>query len=312
MDDLQSDAKGAVASLADVSELWSDFAQIRTAPGSEGWRFAMDHPRLRSYVYDHYLGGKDPFSWVMSTILPDRPLRALEIGCGGGDLAVALYRTGKFVEIDAIDLSEGAVELAKKKAKAASASSLNFYAKDCNNLTLQENHYDFIYSSQALHHIEGLEQLFAQIEKSLVPDGIFFAEDYVGPSRMQYDEYQIQKLNEVFKSLPVEKRRDAWFGDVIKNEIIRVPVEDYLRIDPSEGVRAADILEVASRYLFVKTAPLGMSIAYETLSGIVRNFNPNDPADNIMIDNIIAADMAATKDRLIPTCFATIVGRKFS
>jgi SAM-dependent methyltransferase len=307
---MQTEPQNAMATLADVSEIWSDFAQVRMAPGSEGWRFALDHPGIRSYVYDHYLGGKDPFGWAISTILPDRPLKALEIGCGGGDLAIALYKSGKFTKIDAIDLSEGAIELAKKKAEDIPDSNLNFFAMDCNNLTLQENAYDFVYASQALHHIEGLERLFSQVEKSLVQDGIFFAEDYVGPSRMQYDEYQVKKINEIFKALPESKRHDAWFGDVIKNEVIRVPVEDYLRIDPSEGVRAADIIEVASRYLFVKTAPLGMSIAYETLLGIVRNFNPNDPLDNILIDRIIEADKAATDDPLIPTCFATILGRK--
>lgn len=307
---MQREPENALATLADVSEIWSDFAQVRMAPGAEGWRFALDHPRVRSYVYDHYLGGKDPFGWVISTILPDRPLKALEIGCGGGDLAIALYRSGKFTKIDAIDLSEGAIELAKKKASDIPDSGLNFFAMDCNNLTLQEKEYDFVYASQALHHIEGLERLFSEIEKCLAPGGIFFAEDYVGPSRMQYDAYQVQKINDIFKTLPESKRRDAWFGDAIKNEVIRVPVEDYLRIDPSEGVRAADIIEVASRYLFVKTAPLGMSIAYETLLGIVRNFNPNDPLDNILIDHIIEADKAATDDPLIPTCFATILGRK--
>lgn len=174
MSDLQNPPPSDVATLAEVSEIWADFAQIRMAPGSQAWRFALDHPRVRSYVYDHYLGGKDPFGWVLSTILPDRPLRALEIGCGGGDLAVALSQSGRFVEIDATDLSEGAIALAKSKPEIESGSKLNFFAMDCNNITLQENCYDFIYASQALHHIEGLENLFSQIRKSLVPDGIFF------------------------------------------------------------------------------------------------------------------------------------------
>lgn len=53
-----------------------------------------------------------------------------------------------------------------------------------------------------------------------------------------------------------------------------------------------------------------MSIAYETLSGIVHNFDPNDALDNAMIDGIVLADQAAALDQLIPTCFATILGRK--
>lgn len=234
----------------------------------------------------------------------------MEIGCGGGDLAIGLAKSGRFEHIDAIDISEGAISLARAKAVEAGVSNVDFQVRDCNDFNFPERRYDFIYSSHALHHIEALEQLFEQVQFYLKDDAIFFADDYIGPSRMQYSDYHLEKMNEVFTSFPPSKRRDAWYDDCLKERVERVPIADYLRIDPSEGVRAEEIIPVMSRFLFTKIVPIGMSIAYECLNGVVRNFDPNNVSDNFILEDLIYADKKAARDPRIPTCFATIIGRK--
>jgi len=293
-----------------VSKVWSDFAHARLAPGTEGWRFALDHPRVRTYVYDTYIGGSDPFGWALSNFAPNRPLFGLEIGCGGGDLAIGLARSGRFSQIDAYDVSHGAIELAREKLRKSGLSNVNFEVRDCNEISILGKKYDFVYSSHALHHIEGLEALFQQVALVLNDDGVFFADDYIGPSRMQYNEHHLTLLNEIFHKLPEEKRRDAWYDDMIKPEIIKVPIADYLRIDPSEGVRAAEIVPIMARSLFTKVFPLGMSIAYECLNGVIRNFDPNSESDNALLDQLIEADRLAANDMHVPVCFAMLVGFK--
>jgi ubiquinone/menaquinone biosynthesis C-methylase UbiE len=299
-------------SSAVVSKVWSDFARSRLAPGTEGWRFAMDHPRVRSYVYDKYLNGKDPFSLALSSLLPQSQILAVEIGCGGGDLAIGLAKSGRFSHIDAYDVSKGAIELAQSKEMAAGVTNVNFEVRDCNQISITGKKYDFAYSSHALHHIEDLEKMFSEIAKVLVDDGIFFADDYIGPSRMQYTDYQIERMNYALSILSEQKKHDAWFDDRIKTEIARVPIEDYIRIDPSEGVRAAEIVSVMSQHFWTKTIPMGLSIAYEVFSGIIRNFDPSNALDNALIDMIMKIDSQALDENRVPVCFGVLIGKKKS
>jgi SAM-dependent methyltransferase len=101
-----------------VSDLWSKFAEDRQAPGSAAWMFAPDHPRLRKRIYDTYLDGLDPFTWVRNRLarLPAR--HGLEIGCGGGDLAIAIVETGMCERLDAFDVAAGAIDAARAEAAA--------------------------------------------------------------------------------------------------------------------------------------------------------------------------------------------------
>lgn len=78
----------------------------------------------------------------------------LEIGCGGGDLALALAETYVCDRIDAFDVAAGAIEVARGKAAAKSIDNVNFYVADGNSLTLPAGRYDFICASHALHHVE--------------------------------------------------------------------------------------------------------------------------------------------------------------
>lgn len=306
----ESAMTSTTTSTAVVSKVWSNFARTRLAPGTEGWRFAMDHPRVRSYIYDKYLSGRDPFGLALSSLLPQTQLTAVEIGCGGGDLAIGLAKSGRFSHIDAYDVSEGAIEVAKIKALDAGIQNINFEVRDCNNISIVGKKYDFAYSSHALHHIEGLEEMFSEVAKVLHDGGLFFADDYIGPSRMQYTDAQIEYMNRALAILPPDKRYDAWFEDRPKGIIGRVPIEEYIRIDPSEGVRGAEIVGVMSQYFYTKTIPMGLSIAYEVFSGIIRNFDPNNEIDNALIDMVMDMDSEAHKDRSVPVCFGVLVGRK--
>ena len=47
-----------------TSEFWTACLEERQAPGRAAWMYAIDHPRLRAGLYDTYLGGLDPFSWM--------------------------------------------------------------------------------------------------------------------------------------------------------------------------------------------------------------------------------------------------------
>ncbi len=289
-----------------TSEFWTACLEERQAPGRAAWMYAIDHPRLRAGLYDTYLGGLDPFSWMRAR-MPAPARHALEIGCGGGGLAFGLIEAGTCERIDAFDIAEGAITAAQAQARELDVPGLRFHLLDGNRWVMARNQYDFVYASHALHHIENLEHLFAQSAGTLQPGGVLFASDYVGPSRMQYADAHLAAMNAALATLPEAKRLDR-FG-VLKTAIERRPIELYLQHDPSEAARSAEIIPVMRRFFDVEVVPMGMSLSFEVLLDIVHNFDPDDDGDNALIDGIMRLEQQAERSGEAETLFACLVAR---
>ncbi len=118
-----------------TSEFWTACLEERGAPGRAGWMYAIDHPRLRAGLYDMYLGGLDPFSWMRARMLGPAQ-NALEIGCGGGDLAFGLIEAGACERIDAFDIAEGAIAAAQTKVRELGLRTLRFHWLDGNTWSM--------------------------------------------------------------------------------------------------------------------------------------------------------------------------------
>ena len=272
--------------------------------------FALDHPRVRNRIYARYLGGLDPMSYALRLLTTSPVAKALEIGCGGGDLALAVRSMRISSHVDAFDVASGAIELARAKARDAQVDGLNFFVADAGTLQLEAEAYDFVYASHSLHHVEDLENMFASVYRAMKPGTIFFANDYIGPSRMQYSDAHLELVNQLLAGLPELKRVNKLANNAIKARVDRLPVETYLEIDPSEGVRAAEIVEVMRRYFDVEVIPTGMTLLYEVLLGIVHNFDPENEFDNALLDLMLVADEMCSTYQTVEPCFACLVGRR--
>jgi len=290
-----------------TSEFWTACLKERGAPGRAGWMYAIDHPRLRAGLYDTYLGGLDPFSWMRAR-LPGPAQNALEIGCGGGDLAFGLIEAGACERIDAFDIAEGAIAAAQAKVRELGLRTLRFHWLDGNTWSMPRGQYDFVYASHALHHIKNLEHLFAQVAATLRPGGVLFASDYIGPSRMQYADAHLAAMNAALATLPEAKRLDR-FG-VLKTAIQRRPVELYLQHDPSEAARSAEIIPVLRQFFDVEVVPMGMSLSFEVLLDIAHNFDPADDGANALIDGIMCLEQQAERSGEAEPLFACLVARR--
>jgi SAM-dependent methyltransferase len=76
--------------------------------------------------------------------------KVLDIGCGTGDLAIALARHGH--EVTAIDISGVAIDMARAKA-AADGLTVHFEVQDATRLSLPSAPYDAVFDSGLLHSL---------------------------------------------------------------------------------------------------------------------------------------------------------------
>lgn len=259
-------------------------------------------------------GGKAA-NWVrfcldeyLSTALPVE--RMLSIGCGDGNLELQLAGYNAFQKFDAFDIAEGAISVARSRAKAASVTNVNFEVRDVNQLILPGNHYDAAWFNMSLHHIEALEHSCSQVSQALKPGGFLFVNEYIGPSRFDFTARQKRVLALVNELIPAKYLRLPPPAVGIRSDAPIPDPAEVSRIDPSEAVRSAEIMEVISRYFDIQTYhPICGTILQFLLGTIAWNFRTEDPDSIKVLKMLFAIEDTLVEVGDLQSDFALIVAR---
>jgi SAM-dependent methyltransferase len=113
----------------DYDELYRDTADS----GGPPWDIGGPQPALAEVLEE---GVKGP--------------KVLDVGCGAGDLAIALARRG--YEVTAIDISRVAIDMARAKA-AGEGLTVHFEVQDATELSLPSAPFDSVFDSGLLHSL---------------------------------------------------------------------------------------------------------------------------------------------------------------
>lgn len=95
----------------------------------------------------------------------------LEIGCGTGTTALRHAPFAK--QIDAWDISNKMLDIARQKQQDQGITNVNFHCAEAASLTLPEGHYDLAMAHSILHLLDNKEATLREIHRALKPGGIF-------------------------------------------------------------------------------------------------------------------------------------------
>lgn len=190
----------------------------------------------RFYINEQISGSPHewPMEWFKRVRVSEPFPLGLSVGCGDGALERDVRRKEICREVVGVDISAAALDMARRQAADEGLSGITYTRGDFNRFELPPGKYDIVFVHQAMHHVAELEHCVAQLARTLVGDGILYLDEYVGPSRTDWNEARLAAANEVYASLPASLR-----------PLPRLPMPIHPN-DPSEAIRSSEIVPVVS------------------------------------------------------------------
>ena len=167
---------------------------------------------------------------------------------------------------------------------------LTYEVADLNAAEFSDETYDVVYAHASLHHVFHLEHVLDQIKQTLKPGGLFVVYEYIGPAQMQFPRRDLELADIFLKAIP-ERYRKSQRRKGIKKEAFRASLDEMNSSDPSEGIRASEIVPlIASRFEIRHFRYVGGTLLLLVFNEIAGNFNENDPEIIPLVDALIALD----------------------
>ena len=261
---------------AQVAKYWSRVAKRKELGYWDvpGW---VEHQNLMA-------SGSPTCSWLDLFLEGMNPERALSLGCGSGSLERKMLQKGLCKHVEGCDISEPLLERARDKAKKE-CLAIDYFSADLNLPNFTEGRYDLIIGAGIFHHVENLEGLFANLKRALKPKGKLLVYDYVGPSRFQWTEPQIERCNQWLNKLPSrfkKKQGYPWHYTLGKALFNAIPFAYSKTLE--KWVERFAPKRVYSQFLRLKTAQIHLK---EVVPPPIEQFFVTDPSEAIRSAEIL-------------------------
>ncbi|CAG9621130.1 class I SAM-dependent methyltransferase [Sutcliffiella rhizosphaerae] len=132
--------------------------------------------------------------------------RVLELGCGPGRNAIYMAKNGS--KVDALDISENAIEWAKERALGEKVS-IQFLCKSLFDIHLEAEIYDFIYDCGMFHHLAPHRRVtyLTIVKNALKPNGHFGLVCFNTKGAVATSDYDVYKGRSLNKGIGYTEER---------------------------------------------------------------------------------------------------------
>lgn len=142
--------------------------------------------------YPYYGSESDSFldaqanltDYCMSLLPPVGGKKLLEVGCGNGVQAIYLHEKYSPGYVNAIDLNDGNIDIARKEVEKKGIKGIIFQVDDAHHLsTIASNSVDFVINIESAFHYPDKAMFLSQIHRVLKPEGAFVIADILTRNR---------------------------------------------------------------------------------------------------------------------------------
>jgi ubiquinone/menaquinone biosynthesis C-methylase UbiE len=241
--------------------------------------------------------------------LRPRAERMLALGCGAAVMEEQILERDFAGEIVAYEMSEVAVEGARRRlASTPWSSRIEIRCGSALAADLPDHSFDAVFVEAAIHHFVDIEPMFRLMHRVLRPGGLLLFDEYVGPDLHQYPPQLCDLLTRINACVPPELRRDYETG-AVRERVDACPIELQLARDPTEGIHASEILPLTYRYFnVIDRRDYGGTIMRPFFNRILLNWDfEGNPKDRAIAELIILLEHELIRNGVIPTHNAVVV-----
>jgi demethylmenaquinone methyltransferase/2-methoxy-6-polyprenyl-1,4-benzoquinol methylase len=191
---------------------------------------------------------------AIKQLIPLHPKNILDVATGTGDFAITSYEILKPEKITGIDISDGMLEIGRKKiAKAGLENSIELINGDSEAIFFDDNSFDAVTVAFGVRNFENLEKGLSEIKRVLKPGGKLIVLECTKPSLPVvkqlyhfYINFVTQKIGKI-----IAKNNEAY--QYLNDSVLQFPEkESFIHILNQSDYRNA----------FYKTLTLGICTIY--------------------------------------------------
>lgn len=224
--------------------------------------------------------------------------RGVSIGCGTGVKEMSMIMDGLVECFDLYELSSSRIDLGKQKAKDLGLSDrINFFHGDAFTFRHREQ-YDIVHWDNSLHHMLDVNHALRWSRQNLRPGGWLFMNDFIGPSRFQWTENNLQLCNRIRSLLPARCfQAPGGTGKGISRGISRPEIDAFIAKDPSEAADSSNILpSINAHFPSAVITMTGGALYHIGFAGIYANLDMSQDEDRYIVESMLLADELAMKN----------------
>lgn len=293
--------------LSKTKSAWNVFHAGKSASKKYWW----DSPVILGHCQNLVTGDPEMniYQFLKKSFIPEALERGLSICSGSGEFERGVIDNDLCKHIDAYEIAEARVNEGVKISKEK-GYAIEFHMEDANRALFKSGHYDIFFSWSALHHIENLEGVCKNVSNALKEKGLLVVQEFIGPNQFQWTDKQLELSNKVLSILPERLKRKPETGEVIT--CIKRPTLSEMNIgDPSEAVRAKDIIPVLQKFFKIKTIRYFGGSFYNLLFGeIIGNFDHANESDIALLNTILMMEQILTEEKILDNDYAVIIAEK--
>ena len=262
-------------------------------------------PRVRAAVNARLTGDPDVLYITRFLAALDKsppPRQALSVGCGAGELDRGVALEGGVRRVDGIDVSAASLAVARElAARAGLARRVRNHRVDAASWLggRRRRRYDLIFCHGSLHHVEDLETVLGGAAAALGGGrpGLLYVDEYVGPSRDEWQDEHLRPAAELFARVPPPFRRtpEVWPPLAID--------------DPTEMIRSSQIPAAIRRSFELDDYRPYYGNVLAPLVCALRASALGEPEVAAVLDEAIAREEALAAEKQIAPLYALFVGR---
>ena len=132
-------------------------------------------------MFDNIAPEYDKFNYIVSREY--KPRDVLDIATGTGDLAIIINKLLMPASITGCDISEGMMQIARRKCEKRGITNIKFEKEDCTALSYPDNSFDAVTSSFGIRNFQNLDKALGEMRRVLRDNGHLVILELSSPSR---------------------------------------------------------------------------------------------------------------------------------